>query len=152
MTPTEVMPMEAVMAGPKNEVHAVSRERWDPVTIGLWLTALGAIAQIVGLADDAWLHHLDAGLAQHEGPLTLTNQGHALIAAGLVLAAVGAWTALAVPRLVSRLVRVGPPVALVAAIATGAAFASSTGGTHPVTTHAAHPTAAPVVAPAHAHV
>ena len=155
MTPTEVITMEAVIAGPQSGAHAASRERWDPVTIGLWLTAVGAIAQIVGLADDAWLHHLDAGLAQHEGPLTLTNQGHALIAAGLVLAAVGAWTALAVPRIASRLLRAAPPVALVVAIATGAAFASST-GTHAgaTTSHVDHSAAtAPTVAPAaHAHV
>ena len=101
--------MEAALPATAARAPAVSRERRGPVTIGLWLTGLGAIAQIVGLADDAWLHHLDPGLAQHESPLTLTNQGHALIAAGLVLAAVGAWTALAVPRLTSRLVRAGPP-------------------------------------------
>src|SRR2546428_7387649 len=113
--------MEAALPATTARAHAASRERRDPVTIGLWLTAAGVIAQIVGLADDAWLHHLDGALAQHEGPLTLTNQGHALIAAGLVLAAVGAWTALAVPRVASRLLRAGQPIAPLPALATGPA-------------------------------
>src|SRR5436305_5331162 len=148
MTGTEVRTMEAALPATAARAPAVSRERRGPVTIGLWLTGLGAIAQIVGLADDAWLHHLDPGLAQHESPLTLTNQGHALIAAGLVLAAVGAWTALAVPRIASRLVRAGPPVALVAAIATGAAFTSSTATNASTASHAAHTAAtAPEAAP-----
>ncbi len=53
-----------------------------------WLLALlGLSAQLTGLLVDVVLHARDSTLAAREEPLTLTNPGHALIAAGLALTA-----------------------------------------------------------------
>ncbi len=54
-----------------------------------WITAGGAIAQILGLAWDARLHRLHPDLGSHEGIFTFANPGHALIAAGMALVVAG---------------------------------------------------------------
>ena len=54
-----------------------------------WLTLGGTVALLVGLSWDVALHHLDPSLAAREGILTLTNPGHALVAAGVGLTAAG---------------------------------------------------------------
>ncbi len=54
------------------------------------LVTSGAVAQLLGLALDAWLHARDAELAAREGALSLQNPGHALFTGGLVAVALGA--------------------------------------------------------------
>ncbi|HYR49198.1 MAG TPA: hypothetical protein VES90_03360, partial [Candidatus Eisenbacteria bacterium] len=55
------------------------------LTIGL----LGATALLLGLALDAYLHAQDPTLAHREGIFTLTNPGHVLLGAGIVMVVVG---------------------------------------------------------------
>jgi len=54
-----------------------------------WMTAGGAIAQILGLAWDARLHRLHPDLGSHEGIFSVVNPGHSLIAAGMALVVAG---------------------------------------------------------------
>jgi hypothetical protein len=54
-----------------------------------WMTAGGAIAQVLGLAWDARLHRLHPELGSHEGIFSFANPGHALIAAGMALVVAG---------------------------------------------------------------
>jgi hypothetical protein len=55
------------------------------LTIGL----LGATALLLGLALDAYLHAQDPTLAHREGIFTLSNPGHVLLGAGIVMVVVG---------------------------------------------------------------
>jgi hypothetical protein len=54
-----------------------------------WMTASGAVAQVLGLAWDARLHRLHPDLGSHEGIFTFANPGHALIAVGMALVVAG---------------------------------------------------------------
>lgn len=54
-----------------------------------WLSTAGVIVLLAGLGWDAILHRLDPGLAEREGVFTLTNPGHLLFAAGIVLTIAG---------------------------------------------------------------
>ena len=55
-----------------------------------WISTAGVIALLVGLGWDAILHRVDPTLAEREGIFTLTNPGHVLFAAGVMLAVAGA--------------------------------------------------------------
>jgi hypothetical protein len=55
------------------------------LTIGL----LGAASLLLGLALDAYLHAQDPTLAHREGIFTLSNPGHVLLGAGIVMVVVG---------------------------------------------------------------
>src|SRR2546430_5693258 len=50
---------------------------------------IGVAALLLGQAWDFYLHAADPTLAHREGIFTLTNPGHVLLGAGLILAAVG---------------------------------------------------------------
>ena len=108
-------------------VAAVSlRMRADVRTIGLRITFLGALVQLAGIAVDAWLHADDPTLAEREGIFTLTNVGHALLVAGISLVIVGATLAVLARTLQDRPVaRVALPLAVVAVLGGGSAFAAS---------------------------
>jgi hypothetical protein len=98
----------------------------DARTAGLRLTWLGAVAQVVGLGIDAWLHARDPDLAAREGAFTLTNAGHALLVGGIGLVVLGAFISLVLPRLSARpVLRVATPVALMALMGTTTAFAAT---------------------------
>jgi len=56
--------------------------------------ASGIGLMLAGLAVDAWLHAGDPTLAQREGIFTLSNPGHALLGAGVLLASGGLLAAL----------------------------------------------------------
>jgi hypothetical protein len=58
--------------------------------ISLALVTVGAGAQLLGLALDAWLHARDADLAAREGVFSVQNPGHALFTGGLVAVVLGA--------------------------------------------------------------
>jgi hypothetical protein len=75
--------------------------------VGIRVATAGSVAQVAGFAIDAWLHSRDPGLSARESVFTLGNVGHALIATGLLLVALGvgmAWAGL----------RAAPAVGLVA--------------------------------------
>ena len=55
-----------------------------------WISTVGVIALLVGLGWDAILHRIDPTLAEREGVFSLTNPGHVLFAAGVILAVAGA--------------------------------------------------------------
>lgn len=104
----------------------------DARRTGLGLAAAGALAQVAGLAVDAWRH--SAGEAGPDGPLSPANAGHVLFVAGLVLVAVGAVLALFGPRLYRaapqagpgrRLAQFGAPVVAVLVVTGGLAGAGS---------------------------
>ncbi len=57
--------------------------------ISVPLVAGGVLAQLLGLALDAWLHARDVNLAAREGVFSLHNPGHALFVTGLVAVTVG---------------------------------------------------------------
>ena len=113
----------------------------DTRKLGLGLVAGGALAQVSGLAVDAWLHATDDLGA--DGALSLENLGHALFVGGLVAVAVGAVLALVGPRLYRpstdaspgrRLAQFGAPAAaalLVVAGLMGASSSSLTGSASP---------------------
>ena len=116
-----------------------------------WLMAGGAIAQILGLAWDARLHRLHPDLGSHEGIFTFGNPGHALIAAGMTLAAMG--TALFLwdrgRRSAARWGRVAGPASGAAVVALAlAAFgsAATTEAQHRRAHAGAAPTPAQIVA------
>ena len=107
-------------------VAALLRTRADVRTIGLRITFLGALAQLAGIAVDAWLHADDPTLAEREGIFTLTNVGHALLVAGISLVIVGATLAVLARSLQDRPVaRVALPLAMVAVLGGGTAFAAN---------------------------
>ncbi len=91
-----------------------------------WLSSLGVITMLVGLGWDVVLHSLDPELAAHEGIFTLTNPGHALLAAGIAFSVAGTLLFLleraGVSRTTSRVLafayRIGALVVLVLSIAT----------------------------------
>jgi hypothetical protein len=56
---------------------------------GAWIAFGGLCVQLVGIIWDTLLHHHDPSLAQRESVLSLGNPGHALIAAGTTLTAIG---------------------------------------------------------------
>jgi hypothetical protein len=117
-------------------------------TLGLAVTATGAVAQGAGIAVDAWLHAADPTLAAREGVFSLDNAGHLLLVVGVSLVVAGVALALLGPRLYAprerprpalRLAQWGAPLALVSSLAGGTAAASqSTLGQG----HDAHVTAA----------
>ena len=119
-----------------------------------WMTAGGAIAQILGLAWDARLHRLHPELGRNEGIFTFANPGHALIAAGMALAVAGTaiflWgRGMGTPS-GSRWRRVAGPASAIAVVALAlAAFGSAavTGSRHShMHAAAAAPTPAQLVA------
>jgi hypothetical protein len=109
--------------------RGIDTRRW-----GLAAVAVGVAAQAVGLGIDAWQHAHDETLAAREGVFTLTNVGHALFFAGLVLTAVGVLMAVVGHRLYGpparrvarhqRLLQFGVPIAVAAAVTAGAVGAS----------------------------
>jgi hypothetical protein len=130
--------------GPRGSLGA-TRAGWRGIETrrwGLGAVAVGVAAQGAGLGVDAWQHARDETLAAREGVFTLTNVGHALFFAGLVLSAIGVLMAIAGHRLYGpperrvarhqRLMQIGVPVAvaaLVTAGAVGASRSSLAGGT-----------------------
>jgi hypothetical protein len=62
--------------------------------VSLIAAGLGVASMLAGLGVDAWLHAQDETLAASEGIFTLTNPGHALLAAGVALACGGVFSAL----------------------------------------------------------
>jgi hypothetical protein len=62
--------------------------------VSLVAAGLGVASMLAGLGVDAWLHAQDETLAAREGIFTLTNPGHALLAAGVALACGGVFSAL----------------------------------------------------------
>jgi hypothetical protein len=98
----------------------------DTRRVGFFLTWLGAAVQVVGFGVDALLHARDPNLAATEGVFTLSNVGHALVVGGIGMVVLGAFLALVGPRLAKRpVLRVSAPLALVLAMTSTAAFASS---------------------------
>jgi len=102
-------------------------------TAGLALTAVGAAAQGVGIAVDAWLHAADPTLAAREGVFSLDNAGHLLLVVGISLVVAGIALTLLGPWLYARRDRPRPalrlaqwvaPVAVVSMLAGGTAAAS----------------------------
>ena len=92
----------------------------DLGAVGIRLATAGLVTQLGGFAIDAWLHARDPGLSARESVFTLGNAGHALIATGLLLVALGlgmAWAGL----------RAVPAVSLVAVAVVAL---SATVGTH----------------------
>jgi hypothetical protein len=61
---------------------------------GTWLSIVGAMALLVGLAADVALHRLDPTLAAREGLLAGANPSHTLAAGGVVLVVAGVMLAL----------------------------------------------------------
>jgi hypothetical protein len=59
------------------------------LAIFLSVGLLGAASLLVGLALDAYLHAQDPTLAHREGIFTLSNPGHVLLGAGIVMVVVG---------------------------------------------------------------
>jgi hypothetical protein len=105
----------------------VNTERWR--SAGLRLVAAGAVVQIAGLALDSWLHARDPSLAARESVVTLTNPGHSLFFAGLVMVVFGVALSLLGPRLARqsprrRLVTLALPIALAGLTGTWVAVAS----------------------------
>jgi hypothetical protein len=118
-----------------------------------WMTAVGAIAQILGLAWDARLHRLHPDLGSHEGIFTLANPGHALIAAGMALAVAGTvlflWERGSGMAAGPRWRRAAGPTSAIAVVALAiAAFgsAAATEAQHQHTHAAAAPTPSELVA------
>jgi hypothetical protein len=64
-------------------------------TLGLLICFVGATAALLGLAWDISIHSAYPSLARHETPLDPLSPAHDLIAAGIVIAAVGAAWAIA---------------------------------------------------------
>ncbi|MBW3614519.1 MAG: hypothetical protein KY439_04310 [Actinobacteria bacterium] len=58
-------------------------------SLGLRLTAAGSLAQVLGLAIDAWLHGQDPELAARETVFSVGNAGHVLLLSGLALVCTG---------------------------------------------------------------
>lgn len=57
--------------------------------VGIRVATAGSVAQVAGFAVDAWIHARDPGLSARESVFTLGNPGHALVATGLLLIALG---------------------------------------------------------------
>ncbi|MBW3556149.1 MAG: hypothetical protein KY454_04320 [Actinobacteria bacterium] len=124
----------------------------DPVaadgfsSLGLRLTASGAMTQIAGLAVDAWLHGRDPGLAARETVFSVGNAGHLLLLGGLVLVTAGVVALLAPlpgpgPRAPMPRRRSGPAtVVVVGALLLSTTAAAAAGRLVPA--HDAHPGAA----------
>ncbi len=121
---------------PQRSVEADSGQTYQPsrrLRVGVSLAVIGVVIVFVGLTTDALLHARDAGLAAEEGIFTITNPGHALLAAGLLLTAVGvglsafdlAASALAAGRLNGWVLRGG--IVGVAAVIALAIWASASG-------------------------
>lgn len=111
----------------------MSRETVRIVTHGrgVHIAALGLVLQIIGLIWDYWMHRQDPHLAEIEGPLTVTNPSHALVALGLAISVAGI-----VYHLLSSSRRSfsGSFVVTIAAsvfvVATGAVGFAASGGAH----------------------
>lgn len=106
-------------------------------TLGLRLTASGAVTQLAGLGVDAWLHAGDPTLGSRESVFSLGNEGHVLLLAGLVLVGTGVVALLVhspdAPMGSSRSRRVGPGAAVITAallLSGSAAAASRMGDAH----------------------
>ena len=56
---------------------------------GAWVAFAGLCLQLVGIIWDTLLHHHDPSLAERESVLSLGNPGHALIAGGTTVTAIG---------------------------------------------------------------
>src|SRR3982075_1933800 len=59
------------------------------LAVFLAIGLLGAASLLLGLALDAYLHAQDPTLAHREGIFTLSNPGHVLLGAGIVMVVVG---------------------------------------------------------------
>ncbi len=59
------------------------------VSSAQWVSSLGVVVMLGGLGLDAQLHAETPDLAAHEGIFTLSNPGHALLAAGIALSVAG---------------------------------------------------------------
>ena len=113
------------------------------------VTACGAIAQVLGLAWDARLHHLYPELGSHEDIFSFANPGHTLIASGMALVVAGSalflWARRAGTASGSRWRRAIGPVSALAVVALAVAVfgsAAATGGRH-THVHAAEAGATP---------
>lgn len=103
--------------------------------VSVGLVTGGVLAQLFGLALDAWLHARDATLAVHEGVLSLRNPGHALFVGGLAAVTIGACGLLRVSVATgglrqgarARLGSVLPALALLALLGGSLGFAARSG-------------------------
>jgi len=100
--------------------------------LGVRLTAIGALAQAVGLGIDAWRHGHDPTLAAREALVSFTNPGHMLLLGGIVLVLIGASMMVLGPRLdrLSRALRVAFTVIVVASVGTSSALAANSSLAH----------------------
>jgi hypothetical protein len=103
---------------------ADSLRRWAP-----WVTIVGVVVLLLGLAWDAVLHRIDPTLAEREGVFTLSNPGHVLFGGGIVIIVVGALMYLAggAYRSTRRAAFAIVGVGLIALASTSFALAASTG-------------------------
>src|SRR5206468_1806986 len=85
-------------------------------SLGITIVGVGALAQLAGVTLDAWAHVHQSALAEHEAVFSFTNPAHALLIVGIAMVLLGAFLAIAGPRLErarTRAGRLGPPAALV---------------------------------------
>jgi hypothetical protein len=98
-------------------------------TWGFRITAVGAVAQTIGLGVDAWMHIKDPTLAAREALLTFSNIGHVLLLGGMALVIAGVAIATLGPRLARtpRPVRVGVPIVLALVLGASSIAAANSG-------------------------
>ena len=96
---------------------------------GIRITAIGAVAQALGLGIDAWMHANDPTLAAREALLTFGNFSHVLLLGGIALVMLGVGMVLFGSQLMTAplAVRVAVPV-LIVFVAAGSTFVASRSG------------------------